>query len=148
MGGAGHPDTHDVYAGDVSPEEAWQALREDANAVLIDVRTRAEWNFVGLPDLSATGKQPLLVEWQSYPTMNQNENFVQDIESAGLSAGAPAYFICRSGARSRAAAIAATAAGLGPAYNVAGGFEGDHDGDRHRGGTNGWKAAGLPWMQN
>ena len=68
--------------------------------------------------------------------------------SAGADKDAPVLFLCRSGARSRSAAIALTAAGFSRAYNIVGGFEGDLDGDRHRGQTNGWKAAGLPWKQS
>jgi rhodanese-related sulfurtransferase len=136
------------YAGDVRPAEAWSALQSDANAVLIDVRSQPEWAFVGLPDLSAAEKQPMLVQWQVFPTMQQNPQFTQQLEAAGLSSGQPLYFICRSGARSQAAAIAATAAGLGPCYNVSDGFEGGHDGERHRGKQTGWKAEGLPWVQD
>jgi rhodanese-related sulfurtransferase len=61
---------------------------------------------------------------------------------------APILFICRSGGRSRAAAAALTAAGYRRCYNVAEGFEGNPDPERHRGKTGGWKAAGLPWVQD
>jgi hypothetical protein len=37
------------YAGDVAPATAWKILSENKDAVLIDVRTRPEWNYVGLP---------------------------------------------------------------------------------------------------
>ena len=137
------------YAGDLSAGEAWALLKSDPRAQLVDVRTTAEWNFVGLPDLSSVGREPLLVEWHSFPTMRANPNFVGDTEKAGATAkDAPILFLCRSGARSRAAAIAMTAAGYGRAYNIAGGFEGDLNGERHRGKQNGWKASGLPWKQS
>ena len=136
------------YAGDVQPSEAWQTLQSDGKAILVDVRTQPEWAFVGLPDLSGVEKQPLLVQWQMFPSMQQNPQFVQQLEASGVEAGHPVFFICRSGARSRAAAIAATEAGLGPCFNVSGGFEGSHDGARHRGTTDGWKAEGLPWIQD
>ena len=137
-----------TYAGDVDPTEAWGVLQADDASVLVDVRTQPEWAFVGMPDLSAVGKQPMLVQWQVFPSMQPNPQFTQQLESAGLSPGQKVFFICRSGARSQAAAIAATAAGLGPCFNVASGFEGVHDDARHRGATNGWKADGLPWAQD
>jgi rhodanese-related sulfurtransferase len=138
------------YAGDISSEEAWRVLSENPDAVLVDVRTRAEWSFVGVVDLGSVGKQPVLAEWQSFPAMGVNDAFVEEVGAAlrGASKDAPVLFLCRSGARSKAAAIAMTKAGFSQAYNVAGGFEGDLDETRHRGRRNGWKASGLPWIQN
>jgi rhodanese-related sulfurtransferase len=136
------------YAGDVDPKEAWEALRNNEKAVLVDVRTQPEWVFVGVPDLRAAGKQPLLVQWQVFPSMQKNPNFIGDLRKAGVTEDAPVYFICRSGGRSRAAAIAATEAGFAACYNVAGGFEGNLDSERHRGHKEGWKADGLPWLQD
>lgn len=135
------------YAGDVSAAEAWELLKSDPKARLIDVRTTAEWNFVGLPDLSTLGQEADLIEWQKFPTMQPNPGFVA-AASEGADKDAPILFLCRSGARSRSAAIAMTDAGFSRAYNIAGGFEGDLDGERHRGHANGWKAAGLPWKQS
>lgn len=135
------------YAGDITPDQAWDDLRANPKAVLVDVRTRPEWAFVGVPDLSSTGKEPVLISWQVYPEMQRNPGFESDLERLGLDRDAPVYFLCRSGVRSKAAAIAMTAAGYRACYNVAGGFEGDPDGARHRGGVNGWKASGLPWIQ-
>lgn len=134
------------YAGDVTPGDAYAALRDDERAVLVDVRTDAEWRYVGVPDLSDLGKQALLVEWVRYPAGEPNARFVDELRAAGVEADQPVFFLCRSGVRSRYAAEAATAAGLGPAYNVADGFEGQLDSDRHRG-VGGWKATGLPWAQ-
>jgi rhodanese-related sulfurtransferase len=136
------------YAGDLGGREAWALLARESGAQLIDVRTAAEWNFVGLPDLSPLGRRTICIEWQSFPSGAPNPAFVAEA-SAALDGrkDAPVLFLCRSGARSRAAAIAMTAAGFARAYNVAGGFEGDLDGERHRGTTNGWKASGLPWTQ-
>ena len=140
----------DDYAGDVTPEEAFRVLGADPKATLVDVRTRAEWSFVGLPDLSGLGKEPMLLEWQAFPAMERNPRFADDLASAlgPDKKDAPVFFLCRSGARSRAAAIALTAAGFGRCFNIAGGFEGDLDGARHRGERNGWKATGLPWAQS
>jgi len=132
---------------DISPSETWQALSEDPEAVLIDVRTDAEWNFVGLPDLATLDKQPLLIPWQLYPSMQVNGQFVDALRRAGLGAGNKLFFICRSGVRSLAAAQAAQAGGFPHACNVADGFEGPVDAGGHRGQVAGWKADGLPWRQ-
>jgi len=138
------------YAGDVDPKESWERLSQDPAAQLIDVRTVAEWNFVGVPDLSPLQRQAVLCEWQHFPP-GPNPDFVgeaaQALKQTSYKADAPLYFLCRSGARSRAAAIAMTAAGYGPCFNIADGFEGNLDGQRHRGTAGGWKARGLPWIQ-
>lgn len=137
------------YAGDLTPQEAWDLLAGDAGAVLVDVRTTAEWRFVGVPDVSALDRDTVLVEWVSFPAGSRNPAFVDELARAGLQPGdgRPVVFLCRSGRRSIGAATVATAAGFGPAYNVLEGFEGDLDADGHRGG-HGWRAAGLPWRQS
>lgn len=134
------------YAGDVSPSDAYVQLQDDADAILVDVRTNAEWSYVGLPDLAQIRKPVIFLEWQHFPDGTLNESFVEQLREAGVREGMPVYFLCRSGVRSAAAAKAATAAGLGPAYNVSDGFEGQLGQDGHRSVT-GWKAAGLPWRQ-
>jgi rhodanese-related sulfurtransferase len=134
------------YAGDISVQDAWDRLKSGAR--LVDVRTVAEWNFVGLPDLSSLGADVHTVEWQGFPSGAQNPAFVAQVEGElGADKATPVLLLCRSGARSRAAAIALTRAGFEQAFNVAGGFEGDPDAEGHRGKRNGWKAAGLPWRQ-
>lgn len=132
----------------IPPTQTWSALQASAEAQLVDVRTDAEWNFVGVPDLASAGKQVVLIPWQVYPAMNRNESFEDQLKQAGLTPDHHIYFICRSGVRSLAAAQAAQAAGFPHVYNVADGFEGPHDNDRHRGRLAGWKADGLPWRQN
>jgi len=145
------PSSSSGYAGDISPSQAWEKLKADPKAQLLDVRTMAEWNFVGLPDLSPLDRQALCVEWLGFPSGQPNSNFtaqaVQAISAAGAGKSDPVCLLCRSGARSRAAALALTAAGFEQAFNIADGFEGDVDGEGHRGHDNGWKAAGLPWRQ-
>lgn len=135
-----------AYAGDISAKEAWELLCSDARAALVDVRTPAEWTYVGLPDLSSIGKKPLLVPWVDFPNMQPNERFIDEVGRA-LSPGVPVVLLCRSGVRSRAAAMALTAAGFGPCYNIIAGFEGDPDPSRHRGSVSGWKVDHLPWVQ-
>lgn len=135
------------YAGDLSPTEAWALLKSDAGAVLIDVRTKAEFVFVGIPDLSGIDKEPLMVPWKTFPTMEQNPNFAQQIATECTDKNAPLLFLCRSGGRSREAAIAMTKAGFSRCYNIATGFEGDADAQRHRNTVGGWRRDGLPWVQ-
>ena len=135
------------YAGDISVSETWETLENNPQAVLIDVRTSAEWNFVGLPDLSALGKTVQTISWQVFPDMAVNENFVAQVASIAPAKNAPLLFLCRSGVRSKGAAIALTGAGYSACHNIIDGFEGGLDADKHRGRVGGWKAAGLPWEQ-
>ena len=141
-----------VPVGNVPVEEVWKQLAETRRSALIDVRTRAEWTFVGVPDLSSIGKKPVLLEWQGFPGMSVDPDFVGALQEALVSIGADRdwdlYFICRSGARSLSAARAMAAAGYTRCHNAAEGFEGPLDGSRKRGHTAGWKAAGLPWIQS
>jgi rhodanese-related sulfurtransferase len=134
---------------DISPARAWALLTENPGAALIDVRSRPEWNFVGLCDLSSLGRKPACIAWQHWTErgMARNESFAREFAALGIDRDAPVMFICRSGARSRAAAEAMAALGWRRCYNVAGGFEGDRDAARHRGVLGGWKAANLPWVQ-
>jgi rhodanese-related sulfurtransferase len=131
--------------------EAWARLKDDAGSVLVDVRTRAEWAFVGLPDLAEIGKRVLTVEWQTFPDSRVDPAFVQRLaevlEANGVAKDSEVFFLCRSGGRSRSAAEAMSAAGYSRCRNVAEGFEGPLDAGRHRGQVAGWKAAGLPWVQ-
>lgn len=138
---------------EVLPSEAWAILEGEPSAVLVDVRTRAEWAYVGLPDISVFDRQPLLVEWVQLPNLSPNPHFVGEvIGQLGDTAPGKLLFICRSGVRSlrAAAAVQAYLDGVGQeseCLNVAAGFEGDLDDDRHRGTKNGWKVEGLPWRQ-
>ena len=131
----------------VPPAQAWEALRSDPDAQLVDVRTEPEWTFVGLPDLSVADKELVLIPWQVYPAMQVNAAFVSHLKQAGMKPENKLFFICRTGGRSLAAARAAEAAGFPHAFNVADGFEGPPDADSHRGTEAGWKADGLPWRQ-
>ena len=135
------------YAGDVSPAEAWQILQDEPNAVLIDVRTNAEWAYVGVPDLRPVERDLHCVAWQLFPTMAVNQGFVEQVGQNGVTPEQTVLLLCRSGVRSRHAAIALTQAGYGRCLNVADGFEGPHDAAGHRGQAAGWKASGLPWFQ-
>ena len=88
------------YAGDIPVEEAWKILETEQDAQLIDVRTKAEWTFVGVPDLAKVDRQPILLEWQEYPSMEKNSGFAEALEAASIPKDAPLLFLCRSGQRS------------------------------------------------
>jgi rhodanese-related sulfurtransferase len=132
---------------DVPPQEVWQALRSDPKAKLVDVRTTAEWNFVGVPDLKALGKTPVKIEWQVYPSMSVNSDFLHKLKLEEVEPGDKVYFLCRSGVRSLAAAKLALENGYTQVFNIADGFEGPKDEAGHRGTVAGWKQSGLPWSQ-
>ncbi len=135
------------YAGDITPQQAWDLLSENPEAVLVDCRTDAEWRWVGVPDISSLGRDVVYIEWVSSDG-KRNTGFVDDLMAAGVTPGdRPVVFLCRSGNRSIGAAEAATAAGIGPSYNILDGFEGNLDEQGHRGGS-GWRAIGLPWVQS
>lgn len=128
------------YEGALLPAEAHLILQEAPAAKLVDVRTRAEWEWVGFIPGSVQ------IEWQTYPGGQANAHFMdalqQQVDKESL-----VMFLCRSGARSHAAAATATQSGYLDCYNVLQGFEGDKDVNGHRNTVGGWRAAGLPWKQ-
>jgi rhodanese-related sulfurtransferase len=136
-----------AYAGDLTPKQAWDTLAREPGAVLIDVRTQPELLFVGIPDLSGLDKAPVFVPWKIFPKMEVNPDFVRHVAANSIGPETPLLFLCRSGGRSKEAAIAMTQAGYKQCYNVMQGFEGDLDPGRHRNTTGGWRHAGLPWVQ-
>jgi len=144
---AGRVDVGAGYAGDATPEETWEILTADPNAVLVDVRTQPEWAFVGVPDLGSIDKQPLFVSWQIFPAMDVNTAFADELIARGVIPDRTVLFLCRSGVRSAASAKAMTVRGVARALNILGGFEGPHDARKQRGTVDGWKARGLPWIQ-
>lgn len=138
---------------ELAPADAYRALETTEDAAMIDVRTRAEWAFTGVADTSATGAPLHMVEWVQFPDMAPNPDFLAQLTAqCGGTLPGRLLFICRSGARSMAAArlVSETAAARGQTVhctNVAEGFEGDLDAEGHRGTVNGWKVHGLPWRQ-
>lgn len=129
------------YEGALYPDEAYAILQSAPGAKLVDVRSRAEQDWVGrIPDA-------VEIEWATYPGMKPNPNFISQIEQQ-VDKEALVLFICRSGIRSNMAATAAAKAGYKGCYNVLEGFEGDKDADEHRNTLNGWRIAGLPWEQS
>ncbi len=129
------------YEGALLPVEAYEIMQSAPGAVLVDVRSRAELDWVGrIPGA-------VEIEWMTYPGMRFNEGFMAALEQQ-VDKEALVLFICRSGARSHSAAMAATLAGYRDSYNVLQGFEGDKNSQGHRNSHEGWRAAGLPWMQS
>ena len=129
------------YEGALTPAEAYAVLQESPGAKLVDVRTRAELDWVGRVPGAVE------VELLTYPGSRANPDFVKQLEQE-VDKAAPVMFICRSGGRSHNAAMMAMEAGYAEAYNVLEGFEGDKDAEGHRGTKGGWRAAGLPWTQS
>jgi rhodanese-related sulfurtransferase len=129
------------YEGALYPDEAFEILQSAPGAKLVDVRCRAELDWVGrIPGA-------VEIEWLTYPGMKPNPNFIASLEQQ-VDKESLVLFICRSGARSNAATIAATTAGFPDCYNVLDGFEGDKDAKEHRNTVNGWRAGGFPWVQS
>jgi rhodanese-related sulfurtransferase len=133
-----------MYKGDITPKEAFDRLQADPKAVVLDVRTVPEWIFVGVPAV----ERLVRISWQMYPGMEINQRFVEMVQEAGVEPDWQVLCLCRSGSRSAVAAEALSKAGFENCYNVAEGFEGSRDAEGHRGTKGGWKAAGLPWVQN
>lgn len=129
------------YAGALLPSEAHALMRENSGAKLVDVRTQAEWEYVGRVP------QSVLIEWNTYPSGQRNSRFLEELQSKIPKTEAPVLFLCRSGARSHHAAMLATQAGYPNSYNILEGFEGDKDANGHRNTVGGWRVAGLPWVQ-
>lgn len=130
---------------ELPPKDVYRALSEKENSVLIDCRTRSEWAYVGIPDISQTGRELALIEWVD-STGQPNPDFLAQCREK-ISADSSVFVICRSGARSAAACMALIENGYAQVCNVAEGFEGDLDGDNHRSQKNGWKFHQLPWQQ-
>ncbi|MFA6901920.1 MAG: rhodanese-like domain-containing protein [Gallionellaceae bacterium] len=129
------------YEGALMPDEAYEILKTAPGAKLVDVRSRAELDFVGrIPGA-------VEIEWMSYPGMKTNPNFMAALQQQ-VDREALVLFICRNGARSHMAAQAAVLAGFPDCYNVLTGFEGDANAEKHRNVLNGWKVLGLPWEQS
>ena len=132
-----------AYKGDLTSAEAAEQMASQSDAVVIDVRTQPEWQFVGVPAI----ENAHFISWQVYPTMAVNGDFAAAVDELGLSKDQPIYMLCRSGARSAAAGNLLAEQGYSNVFNVSDGFEGDKDAAGHRCKTGGWKAAGLPWSQ-
>jgi len=128
------------YEGALYPDEAYEILQSAPGAKLVDVRTRAELDWVGRVPGAVE------IEWATYPGMKPNPHFIAQLEQQ-IDKEALVIFICRSGVRSNAAAAFATQAGYNDCYNVLEGFEGEKNADGHRNTLGGWRVSELPWEQ-
>lgn len=127
------------YAGAVTPVEAWRLVSLRA-ARLVDVRTQAEFRFVG----SVPGS--VNVEWHGTDELPV-ARFLDELRRK-VDPTQPVLLLCRSAVRSDSAARAATAAGFSRVYNVLEGFEGKRNHVGQRGHIDGWRRHGLPWIQD
>ncbi|MBU6140890.1 MAG: rhodanese-like domain-containing protein [Proteobacteria bacterium] len=138
----------------ISPADSFALLQKDKNSVLVDVRTFEEFSFVGTVDPTNFDGRMILAPWKLTLSMKENPNFAEDLtETLNKIFGTQAkeakiLFLCRSGARSDAAARFALTLGYSNCFNISGGFEGDLDENKKRGKMNGWKAEELPWKQS
>lgn len=126
----------------LNPQQAWELLQQNTDAVLVDVRTKIEHAFVGHPPGAVHIAWKEATDWQVNPT------FVAEVEKILPDKNAPVLLLCRSGQRSLDAAKALEAAGFSWLVNIVDGFEGPLDHQHHRGNLGGWRFSGLPWEQS
>ncbi|MGP1676010.1 MAG: rhodanese-like domain-containing protein [Giesbergeria sp.] len=128
------------YAGALLPAEAHTLMQSLPDAKLVDIRSRAELEWVGeIPGSVA-------IEWNRWPGGSRNLDFIAEFEAL-IDKSSTVMLLCRSGVRSHHAAIALTRQGYDHAFNVLQGFEGDKDPSGQRNSLGGWRAAALPWKQ-
>ncbi|MGR8979234.1 MAG: rhodanese-like domain-containing protein [Gammaproteobacteria bacterium] len=126
----------------LGPQQAWELLQHNSKAVLIDVRTKVEYAFVGHP------KGAVHIPWKETPDWQINPHFIEDVKKTVPDTDAPVLLLCRSGQRSQDAAKALEEAGYRYLVNIVDGFEGPLDENNHRGNLGGWRFHGLPWEQS
>jgi rhodanese-related sulfurtransferase len=126
----------------LNPQQTWDFLQQNSNAVLIDVRTKMEHLFVGHPPSA------IHIAWKEAPDWQQNPNFVPSVRQIVTNPNTPILLLCRSGQRSMEAAVLLEQFGYTNLINIAEGFEGALDENKQRGKVNGWRFAGLPWQQS
>jgi rhodanese-related sulfurtransferase len=131
----------------ISSRECFEKLSLEVNSQLIDVRTKPEWIYVGIPDLSSINKKVIFVSWQVYPEMGTNNFFENQILESNIKKDNNLYFICRSGNRSYSAAEFLASRGFSNCFNVIDGFEGKLNHNLQRALIDGWQFNNLPWKQ-
>lgn len=129
------------YAGALLPAEAYALMQSLPEARLVDIRSRAELEWIGQVPGSVA------IEWNRWPGGSRNLDFIAEFEAL-IDKRSTVMLLCRSGVRSHHAAIALARVGYLQAYNVLQGFEGDKDPNGQRNRLGGWRAAGLPWKQS
>ncbi|AIL65979.1 Rhodanese-related sulfurtransferase [Rickettsiales bacterium Ac37b] len=137
---------NDSEVHNISSIFAWNMLRKEKKSILIDVRTKLEWDIIGYPELSSLDKETYKISWRIAPSMKCNENFIKELQCLDSDYNTPIIFICKSGGRSLEAAVAAMSFGYKKCYNILGGFEGiEKAGDNN---IQGWKEQQLPWKRS
>ena len=126
----------------LTPQQAWDLMQQNTDAVLVDVRTKVEHAFVGHPI------DAVHIAWKEAPDWQVNAQFVNDVKKRVPDRNAPVLLLCRSGQRSLDAAKALEEAGYQRLVNIIDGFEGSLDSLNHRGNLGGWRFNGLPWVQS
>jgi len=126
----------------LNPQQSWDLLQQNNDAVLVDVRTKIEHTFVGHPPGA------IHIAWKEAPDWQVNSQFVAEVEKRVPDKNAPILLLCRSGQRSLDAAKALEEAGFKRLINIVDGFEGPLDQHKHRGNLGGWRFSGLPWEQS
>ena len=127
--------------------DCFKKISTNLKSYLIDVRTKPEWEFVGVPDLSTINNSTIFISWQEYPEMNINKNFEKNVAQKNINKKDYIFLICRSGRRSLKAAEYLSSLGYKHCFNISDGFEGNKDNTNHRSKIGGWKFNNLPWKQ-
>ena len=137
----------DLNVQSVTSVECYNKLSQISNSCLIDIRTKPEWEFIGVPDLSSLNKKTIFISWHMYPEMKINSLFENQITESNIKKNDNLFLICRSGNRSSNAAELLTSRGFTNCFNVKDGFEGEIGPNHQRSTINGWKYCKLPWKQ-
>ena len=137
----------DLSVKNITSIECFNKLSEISNSYLIDIRTKPEWEFIGVPDLSSLNKKTIFISWHMYPEMKINSLFENQITESNIKKNDKLFLICRSGNRSSDAAEFLTSCGFTNCFNVKDGFEGEIGPNHQRSTINGWKYYKLPWKQ-
>ncbi len=126
----------------LNPKKAWTLLSTNTSAVLLDVRDRMEYSYVGHP------KGAINIPWKELPDFRANPLFVDEVRQRIPNHETPVLLLCRSGQRSLDAAKALALVGYKDLTNIEEGFEGPLDANKHRGTLGGWRYHDLPWEQS
>ena len=137
----------DLSIKNITSIECFNKLSEISNSYLIDIRTKPEWEFIGVPDLSSLNKKTIFIAWNEYPEMNVNNKFIDQVAGVNIEKNDNIFLLCRSGRRSFYAAMYLVSCGYKHSFNVSDGFEGDKNELNQRSTINGWKYNDLPWQQ-
>ena len=137
----------DLKVQNITSVECYNKLSEISNSYLIDVRTKPEWELIGVPDLSSLNKTTIFIAWNEYPEMNVNNKFIDQVAEVNIEKNDNIFLLCRSGRRSFYAAMYLVTCGYKHSFNVSDGFEGDKNELNQRSTINGWKYNDLPWQQ-